>query len=380
MTSTSGHAPNDRTTRDVLGLQAEVAAAIVGEVKGVAAAQRSRLRADKAVNPAAYDLYLRGRHAWNERSPQGLADAARYFHEAIRQDPGFALAHAGLADVYQLSSGAAMVADAPAKARASAQRALELDESLAEAHTSLAGVLHRVDRDLTAAESEFKRALDLNPGYATAHQWYALLLAEDERDADAVQHAKEAVALDPLSGAMRQTLGVHYYGRRFDGAVSEERRALELAPHLPLARDILGRALIAAGRPKEAVGVVEGQSQSGNPEMLATLSVAYARSGERQRAAGNIAQLEARQPLPTGALVRWYVATGDHTRALELLDRLVSESSPSMPLSVVDPALDPLRSFPRFQDVRRRIKAQSGRPKTADGHRANSPHLSQRTA
>ena len=361
----------DRTSRDIFGLQAEVAAAIVGEVKGVAAAQRSRLRASKAVNPAAYDLYLRGRHAWTDRTPQGFAEAQRYFEEAIRQDPSFALAHAGLADVYQLSGGPmsgdpTTIPDAPAKARAAAQRALELDEGLAEAHTSLAGVLQRVDRDVAGAEREFRRALELNPGYATAHQWYALLLAEDDRDADAVRHAKEAVTLDPLAGAMRQTLGiVHYHGRRFEAAISEERRALELFPHLALARDILARALLATGKPKDAIAVAEQQSQPRSAETLATLAIAYVRAGDRRRATSFAEELNARQPLPAVPLARWYAGTGDHRQALELLARAASEGARALPLSLADPVFDPVRSDPRFQDILRRFKSQHLRPKAA---------------
>jgi TolB-like protein/Tfp pilus assembly protein PilF len=350
----------DRKSHDVLGLQAEVAAAIVGEVKGVAAAQRPAPVAEQPVNPAAYDLYLRGRHAWNGRTPQGFVEARRYFDEAIRQDPTFALAHAGLADTYQLSGGLPSLPDAAAQARASAERALELDDGLAEAHTSLAGVFHRVDHDIEGAEREFRRALELNPGYATAHQWYSILLAEDGRDADAVRQAEEAVTLDPLSGPMRQTLGlVHYYGRRFDRVVADERRALELAPHLPLARDILARALVATGRPKDAIAVMEKQSEPRSGEALATLSIAYARAGQRPRAMVLVDELRSRQPVPRGALARWYIASGNHSSALELLESLVSDNSPVMQLSLVDPALDPLRSEPRFQDIVRRVKAQN---------------------
>jgi len=364
----------DRTSRDVFGLQAEVAAAIVGEVKGMAtaAAHRSRLQTNKAVDPVAYDLYLRGRHAWNDRTAQGFAEAERYFDEAIRLDPNFALAHAGLADVYQLSgsplSGApTTIPDAPAKARAAAQRALELDEGLAEAHTSLAGVLQRVDGDVTGAEREFLRALELNPGYATAHQWYAILLAEDDRDADAVRHAKEAVTLDPLSGAMRQTLGiVHYQGRRFEAAILDERRALEFSPHLALARDILARALLATGKVKDAIVVAEQQSQPRSAETLATLAIAYVRGGDRRRAAGFADELNARQPLPAVALARWYASTSDYPRALELLTRTASEGAArALPLSLADPVFDPVRSDPRFQDILRRFKSQHTRPKAA---------------
>lgn len=223
-----------------------------------------------------------------------------------------------------------------------------------------------MDRDVAGAEREFQRALELNPGYATAHQWYALLLAEDDRDADAVRHAKEAVTLDPLAGAMRQTLGiVHYHGRRFEAAISEERRALELFPHLALARDILARALLATGKPKDAIAVAEQQSQPRSAETLATLAIAYVRAGDRGRATSFAEELNARQPLAAVSLARWYAGTGDHKQALELLARAVSEGARAMPLSLADPVFDPVRSDPRFQDILRRFKTQHLRPKAA---------------
>jgi tetratricopeptide (TPR) repeat protein len=244
----------------------------------------------------------------------------------------------------------------PTKARAAAEQALRLDDSVAEAHTSLAGLLHRNDGDLAAAEREFTRALELNSDYATAHQWYSIFLAEEGRSDEALHHAREAVALDPLSGPMRQTLTlVHYLGRRFDLAVSDGRRALEFAPHLSLARDFVGRSLLALRRPREAIQVSQG-SATPTPEMLATMSLAHLRLGERARAEALFSELAGLKPQPTGAMVRWYTATGDYDKALDALGQAVAARAAALQPLKSDPALDPLRAMPRFQEILRRGK------------------------
>jgi tetratricopeptide (TPR) repeat protein len=219
----------DRRVRDVLALQGEVATPIAREVQGaLTPGQQSRLAQRRALDPEAYDLYLRGRHAWNLRTPQGFQDALRLFELAVQEDTTFALAYAGLADTYSLLGAWSQPGDNAAKAKAAATRALELDDGLAEALTSLAAVHHRAEGNVADAEREFQRALSLNGGYATAHQWYAILLGEEGRDGEATGHAQQAVALDPLSGTMHQTLGLE--------ALFKELAALEPVPAAALAR------------------------------------------------------------------------------------------------------------------------------------------------
>ena len=233
----------EEKVEDVLALQSRIATAIAGEIRG--AVSSSAAGARRAVDPEVYDLYLRGRNAWNTRSPEGFEQARTYFQQAIDKDPSFALAHAGLADTYQVAGLLSGTPDGPARAREAAERALALDDSLGEAHASLAGTLHRPVADIPRAEAEFKRAIELNPGYATAHQWYAIMLAEEGRDREALEHAERAVTLDPLAGVMQQTLGlVNYFGRRYDraGADGTARPRARTAPHAgaadpgPLAR------------------------------------------------------------------------------------------------------------------------------------------------
>jgi TolB-like protein len=199
----------DQRARDVLSLQGQIASAVALEVRGaLTASQQSRFVTRAQVDPAVYDLYLKGRYAWNQRTQSGFQEAIRYFDEAIRRDPSFALAYAGLSDAYGLLGGVPDRAESNARAKAAAERALALDDTLAEAHTSLAAHLHRNELRPAAAERQFRRAIELNPGYATAHQWYAILLAEEGREQEAAGHAQRAVTLDPLSGVMHQTLAL----------------------------------------------------------------------------------------------------------------------------------------------------------------------------
>ena len=308
-------------------------------------------RTRRAVDPAVYDLYLRGRNAWNTRTPEGFELARTYFLQAIDKDPSFALAHAGLADTYQVAGLLSGTADGPARARAAAERALALDDSLGEAHASLAGTLHRPVADIPRAEAEFKRAIELNPGYATAHQWYAIMLAEEGRDREALEHAERAVALDPLAGVMRQTLGlVNYFGRRYDRAIADGRRALELAPHLTLARQIVARSLVERGRAAEAVRMLSEQ-QAPTPEELAVLAIACSRSGDDARAAAIVKDLASRDPQPLGALARWYAATGDANRALAAFEQLAARRPGAIQAFKNDPAFERLKSSPRFRQL-----------------------------
>jgi tetratricopeptide (TPR) repeat protein len=187
-----------------------------------------------------------------------------------------------------------------ATAHSAATRALELDDSLAEAHTSRAALLFFQERNPAAAEREFERALALNRGYRPRTSWYAILLSESGRDADALRHAQEAVALDPLSGTMYQPLGlVHYYGRRFPDAVTALRRAIDLAPQLPLARAVLSKTLYQQSAYADALAAAEQVPAPQPPDVLVVKGLSYLRQGDQTRAAAILTDLERRAP-PAG--------------------------------------------------------------------------------
>jgi TolB-like protein/Tfp pilus assembly protein PilF len=347
----------DRTLRDVLALQGEVAAAIATEVTGILGKAGPRLASRSEIDPEAYDWYLRGRSAWNRRTREGFQEAIGHFEKAIALAPDFALAHTGLADAYQLISTSRDDRETAAKGRAAATRAKQLDGQLGEAHASLAAFLHRNTGDLEGAEREFRQALDLNPGYPTSHQWYAILLAEEGRDDEAMRHIDQAVTLDPLNGVMHQTAAlVHYFARRFDRAVAEARRALELNAQLPLPREYLARALIMWDRPGEAVALLERLPDLPDTP-TALLPIALWRAGERRRAESLVGALLVQSPLPIVALARWYAATGRQTEALQTLERLATEAPRTVQQIKSDPMFDALRASPRFVELVRRARA-----------------------
>ena len=349
----------DRTLKDVLALQAEVATAIATEVKGaIPATQVAALNQRRAVDPVAYDLYLRGRHEWGLRTPAGYENAIRYYTEATERDPDFAQAYAGLADVYVLQ-GAPLITGVPLQnmklAQQAAVRAIELDDRLAESHTSLGAVLFFGSRDFAGAEREFRRAIELNRQYPTAHQWLAILLSEQGRDREAVEHATAAVTIDPLSGTMRQTIAlVHYYGRRYDEAIAAGRRALELNAQLPLARNIMAKAFMLKGEPKSAAALLEPASAR-TAEGVMLLGVAYARAGARAAADALYKELSARGPDGQGALIQWHAATGNLDAAFALLNQV---GEPPAPVLRVDPFFDQFRDDRRFADLARRAQTR----------------------
>jgi tetratricopeptide (TPR) repeat protein len=351
----------DRTLRDVLALQGEMATAIAGELRGaITPRQQGRLSQRRPIDPAVYDVYLRGRQAWNLRTPEGFDNAIRYFAEAVKKDPEFALGFAGLADAYSLQanlpSDPGGVGAAMANAKAAAERALALDEGLAEAHTSLGAVLFFGERNFDGADRAFRRALELNAGYPTAHQWIAILLAERGLDAEATGHAQQAVSLDPLSGTMHQTLGlVHYFGRRYALAAAEARRALDLGPGLALPRVILAKALILQGDWKAAIDVCEQAPSPRSPDLLAAMSLAHLRAGDRQRAEAILREVTSREPLPVAALAQYHAAAGNASAALDMLDRAVGSKAGLPPLTV-EPLFDSLRADARFTALLGRAK------------------------
>jgi len=344
----------DRTMKDVLALQGTLATEIAKSMQAaISPVHETRLAGRATVESAVFDLYLRGRHAWTQRTPQSLSAAERFFNDAIARAPNFALAHVGLADVHSMggspSIGAADAQRRMALARASAERALALDSQLAEAHTALGGVQFFGERNFSAAEQSFLRAIELNANYPVAHEWLAVLLAERGRDAEARRHVAVAVTLDPEAATMHQAQGfVHYYAGRFDDAIAAERRALERSPSLPLARTLLLKALVM--KPDTAAAIAECEQgnllASDQTDLLMVCGVALQRAGDA-RAAQIVTRLQAKQPLPESELAQFFASTGDIDRALTALRRLRAANN-LPPAFAVDPLFASLRADRRY--------------------------------
>ena len=350
--------------RDTLALQNKVARAIADQIRiSLTPQEQAALKNVKAVNPEAYVSNLKGRYFWNKRTADGLKTAVAYFDQAIENDPTYARAYAGLADSYALMGdwqyGVLTPKEALPRAEAAAIKALELDSTLGEAHTSLAFTLDGFDWDWGSAEREFKRALELNPGYATAHHWYAWHLALVGRNAEAIAEMKRAQNLDPLSLIISADLAeLLVIAHSYDESIEQSRKTIEMDPNFALAHNQLAQAYIQKEMYSEAISELEKavRLSGGSPICTANLARAYAASGRRNEALKLLSDLkEGSNPVYSRAteIAMVYAALGDKNQAMSWLEKGYEERF--NPGVLLRPGFDPLRSDPRFQDLLRRL-------------------------
>jgi tetratricopeptide (TPR) repeat protein len=356
----------ERELDSVLAIQNDVARAIARAVDLTLTPEGDRrlAAATRPVLPAAYDAYIRGRHAWDKRSEADLREAIRLFQQSIDADPTYAPAYAGLADCYaQLGYGSYIAPeDSFPRAGAAAMRALELDPTLAEAHASLGFVRMYYDWDFTKAETEYKRAFELNPNYAIAHQWYAYLLTAMERPAgEAEREISIAKQLDPLSVPINidQAYILHYYDRN-EEALRSVRLALEMNPKFPPGYFWLGRIYTSEGRYKEAETALQniGPLRTWTPAM-AVLGYLYAKTGRMNEARGILKEFEdlaGRDRYASGyAVAVVYAGLGDAEHAFAFLDAAYRERSHWLVWLKRDPRWNDIRADPRFQSLVKKI-------------------------
>jgi eukaryotic-like serine/threonine-protein kinase len=349
---------------DVLGLQRDVAKATAEEILvALTPQQNALLTRSRRVPPGALEAYLKGRYFWNKRNEEGFQKGVEYFRKAIDQDPNYAPAYTGLADSYLMlvEYGLTPAREGFPKARSAAIKAVELDDALAEAHTSLASVKEVYDWDWAGAEKEFRRAIELNPGYATAHQWYAEFLAEMGRFDEAVDHGTKARDLDPLSLMANTALGeILYESRQYDQAVQQLHKALDLDPSFGEAHRLLGQSYLQQSRHKEAIVEFEkALTLSGrSPQCAVLLGRAYAISGQKRKAQDILENLKSQSRhryVAPDDLSRLYSSLGNKDEALRLLQQAYEQHLPSMVNLKVEPAVDELRPDKRFQLLLHRV-------------------------
>ena len=350
----------DRELRDVLSLQSEAAHDIIEHIRGKVS-KEERSAAVRPVDPDVYDLFLRGRYYWNRRTKADFQKAIGYFSEAVRKDPEYALAYVGLADCYNLSGSP--------EGKKAAEKAVALDDSLAEAQTSLAYAKQNFDWDFAGAEQEFRYALELNPSYAIAHQWYATFLSDMGRHPEAIAEIERALQLDPMSvNVNTATAMIFYFAHQYDRAEKQAKNALELDPNFYPAHLWLESLYQATGAYERAFQEQEKvASLSGNEEMrsrIAALRRAYRAGGPKEmyRERGNQLQKTATNPfLPTEAgPAQWglavaYAHLGENDLAFEQLERRYRDRGFEMLTLKTNPSVDPLRTDPRLQDLVRRV-------------------------
>jgi Predicted integral membrane protein len=353
----------DRKMSDSLAIQREIAGEIIEKLKLKVSGETERTTKHYTDSNEAYQLYLKGRFYWNKRTGEALNKAIEYFNQAIEKDPGFALAYAGLADCYVVPGNRLEPRVAMPKAKAAAMRALELDETLAEAHVSLGRVLAVYDWDWKSAEKEYKRAIELNPRYGTAHQWYGGYLAVMGRSDEAIAERKLAQELEPVSLTINFELGLAFYhARAYDQAIEQFQKTLELDQNFPAVLNLLPAVYEEKGMYSQAIA----QFKKSIPLMApgesilskAGLGHVYGVTGKKSDARtmlGELTRLSAQEYVPGTSIALIYAGLGEKDQAFAWLDKGYEQRAFQLQWIQLDPRWDNLRSDPRFQDLLRRI-------------------------
>src|SRR5688572_24275084 len=349
----------DRQMDDAFAIQDEIARTIVNTLRETSLADVAAPPVRRHTeNAKAYSLYLKGRFEWNKRTQEGVAAGIRYFEQAIAEDPRYALAYTGLADCYSLHVDyrSVPVREGFEAAKAYARKAIELDDTLAEAHASLAWSLFIFDWNWPEAEREFRRAIELDPRYPSAHQWFALMLAAKGAFGEALVESHTAVELDAASASARRSLATcYYYARRWDQATYHFERGIAMNPTAEETYRMWGLTLAVEGRLDEAVQILTETDQmpAAGTYTRASLGYALARSGRRTEAKAIHDDLAARvaegQYVSPVAFATILIGLGDADGALEWMERAYDDRRGWMVYLNVNPILDPLRGHPRFE-------------------------------
>jgi serine/threonine protein kinase/Flp pilus assembly protein TadD len=354
----------ERDEADIFALQDEISLAIVENLKvKLLGEEKAKIVKRYTENLEAYNLYLQGRYLWNKRTEEGFQKAIEYFKQAIEKDQLYALSYAGLADCYDVLGwyGHLSPNEAFPRARATAMKALEIDDTLAEAHASLAAFYLWHDWDWEAAEREFKRAINLNPGYATAHHWYADCLTVVDRSNEAIAEMKRAQELDPLSLIISTDVAKEFlYARKYDKAIQQCRKTLELDPNFYRVYKYLGLAYAKKSMFEEAITVFQKAKDlsAGHPAILGSLGYAYALSGRKREAQRMLNELEKKskqQYISSIYFSTIYIGLGEKDRAFEWLEKAYNERSVWLIYIHRSPIYDSIRSDPRYTDLLKKM-------------------------
>ncbi len=353
----------NRRLADIFGVQEDIVREISEKLRlRLTGEEKKRMTKRHTENSQAYQAYLKGRFYWNKRTEEGLKKGIEYFQQAIEIDPGYALAYTGLADSYAVLGYYNYLPSKEAypRAKAAAAKALAIDDTLAEAHASLANTRY-YDWSWVQAERELKRAIELNPNYATAHHWYGLYLTEMGKFDRAIAELQRAYELDPLSLIIGTAMGgAFYHARQYDQAIEQLQKTLELDPNFGVAHVISAQAYTQKGMYEEAITALKSALTftGGSREILARLGHTYAKSGRRDKAMeilGQLHDLAKQRHVPSYDVAIVHVGLGDLDQAFALLEKAYAERASRLIYINVDPIFDTLRSDPRFKDLLSRL-------------------------
>ena len=360
----------DRTVHDLMTVQDDFARSIASAIRiELAAAAHQPLPWGYTANPDAYLAYLEGRFYWSQRSVTALERAIVHLKQAIELDPNFALAYTGLADAYCSLGVIGDVAPGEVfpKARVAAEKALTLDDSLAEAHSAAAYIKFSYDWEWSAAEAEFRRAIALNPNNATAHQWYGQFLRLMGREEEAVLEGQKSLDLDPRSLIINTEAGLPYlYSGRYDGALQHFHKALELDSNFALARHDIGWVLEAQGKYPEAIAEFERAVQISDVAALwSSLGHAYGAAGRRQdalRVLQRLREIAKQHYVAPSYDAAVYLGLGDYDKALDLYEKSYAERNWAMIWFKIAHNLKPLHGMPRYEALLKKMNFPEGAP------------------
>jgi serine/threonine-protein kinase len=354
----------DRKPGDIFVVQDEISNEISGKLRlRLTRAEKKQLTKRHTENAEAYRLYLKGRHHWNRWTEEGFYKAIEYFRQAVEKDPSYALAYAGLADCYVLLGWNSYLPPKEAfpKGKAAAKTALQLDLDLAEARTPLAALLWLHDWQWEEAQREFNRSLELGPTYATANHWYAEYAMTMGRHGEAMTRMKNGQDLDPLSLIINVAVGwALYFARRYDEAIEQLRRTVDLDPNYPVTYWILGLLLRKTGCYELAI--TEGEKgvklSGGSPLMRAALAHTLGTAGRTKEALemlDDLTNLAKQKYVAPYFFAGIYIGLGENDRAIEYLEKCYEEHSHWLIYLHIDPSMDGLRDNQGFQGLLRRI-------------------------
>ena len=353
-----------KTMTDLLVLQNDISRDVADKLRiKLTGADEQKLKKNYTENAEAYQLYLRGRYFWNRRNEEGIKKAIEQFQQAIERDPNYALGYVGLADSYVFLGEFTDAAPGEmlTKARAAADRALQLDDSLAEAHASSA-IINRMQWRWAEAEEEFRRALSLNPNYANAHLWFSILLRNKRKFADALKEIQLAEELDPLSPVISANVAyVFVLTNNAEAAVEQCKRMLELDPNVPLIHELLGIAYLKQERRDEAIAQFEKAvelTKRANSRYLSSLGYGYGVAGRRTEALAILKELEEKNNKREAGelnIAGVYAGLGEQDKAFAWLEKSFAKRGILLPEVTWRYAFDGIRNDPRYLDLVRRM-------------------------
>jgi serine/threonine-protein kinase len=355
----------DEKVQDLMSLPRDIASKITSNLRlTISGEDRNRMMKHETENAEAYQLYLKGRYYWNKRGTESIRQAAQFYNQAIEKDPGYALAYAGLAEAYSLfpDYNVATPQESYPKSRAAAQRALELDASIAAAHTALGRYYNVWEWNRVEAEREYRRAIELNPNYATAHHWLGTdVLTQLKRFDEGLAEGKKAENLDPLSAVIATNLGdVFFFARRYDEAIAQYKHALSIDPNFYYTYSSLGGVLAMKGMYQDAITIFRKglEVKKDDPQLKAYLGYVLAKSGQREEAAKLLGEMQKdslTEYVPPYAFALVYLALNNKDEAFASLMKNAEVHDTLAAFSAVDPFLDDLRSDPRFAELLKRV-------------------------